>query len=70
MIELAFMVLALGLAGIGIALEQRMFTFVSGVLFLFFGIASISTNVMLGVVLVALGFAQIFNTFFEWRPGF
>lgn len=65
MLDLAYIILALGIAGIGIGFNLRIFNFTSGMLFIFLGITN--DEIFLIVVLVILGLVQIFNTFFEWN---
>lgn len=67
MIELSISLIILGvaLAVIGLAFEQRSFTFVSAFIFLLLGFSSDNTWIL--VVMILIFAIQLFNTFFEWK---
>lgn len=66
MLNLAYLMLALGIAAIGLFFQLRVFAFIGGVLFVFLGLASDEVFIM--VIMIVLGIFLMFNTFFEWRP--
>lgn len=67
MIELSLSLIILGitLAGLGLAFEQRTFTFISAFVFLLLGFTSDNTWIL--VIMILLFIMQMFNSFFEWR---
>lgn len=67
-INLALVVLSLGLALIGMNYDKSMFTFISGFLFLYIGLTA--DHPIFIVSMIGLAIFQFFNTFFEYRrPG-
>lgn len=66
LLNFALVFLGICLSAMGLYFEQRMFTFFSGVLFIFMGLQSSEMFLLVG--LVGLGIWQLFSTFFEWRP--
>lgn len=67
MIELSISLIILGiaLAVIGLAFEQRHFTFISAFVFLLLGFTSENNWIL--VIMLLMFIMQLFNTFFEWR---
>lgn len=66
-LSLGLILLGIAVAGLGLYFEQRMFTFISGFLFIFIGITS--GEIFLLVTMIGLGLWQFFSTFFEWSRG-
>lgn len=64
-LNLGLIFLPIALAGMGLYFDKGIFTFISGILFLFIGLTS--GEIFFMVAMIGLALFQFFSAFFEYR---